>query len=287
MSGAGDHETSRPPRERALRAPLRFLDPSEGSLPPTNYFGVDPPPGVPRRLGTRETTVCIRDLRLVDDLSWEQEGFVLANHEEGVVADFHDESLLANAYEASVRRLVGALTGARRVVVFDRTHRSSAVTGRAGPGADSVVNEAHNDYTPTSGPLRAREMLERFAPDEDLDQVLARRYVIFNVWRPTNGPIDQWPLAVCDRTTLEAQDLVDAELKWAHRTGYVAILRHDPRQRWFYAPQMTPAEALVFVCYDSAAPHGAWGAHTAFADPASSPDARVRESLETRVIALF
>ncbi len=254
---------------------------------PTNYFGVEPPPGVPSRLSTHEVTVCVRDLRLVDDLSLEREGFVLVDHPEGVVADFHDESLLASAYEESVRRIIGELSGARRIVVFDRTHRSSAVTTRSGPGADAVVNEAHNDYTAMSGPMRVREMLPRFAPDEDLERALAGRYVIYDLWRPTNGPVEQWPLALCDGTTLQASDLVEAELRWPHRTGHVAILRHEPRHRWFYAPRMTPAEALLFVCYDSADPHGAWGAHTAFADPNSAPGARVRESLETRVIALF
>ena len=130
-------------------------------------------------------------------------------------------------------------------------------------------------------------MLPLFAPDEDVTEVLSRRHAILNVWRPTNGPVEQWPLAVCDRTTIERADLVDAELKYAHRTGYVAVLRHDPGQRWFHVPRMLPSEVLAFTCYDSALPDIAWGAHTAFADPTSPPGARVRESLETRVIALF
>jgi hypothetical protein len=271
-----------------LLAPLTFLDQVTGT--PTNYFGVSPPPGVPARFPTRKVVVPVHDARWIrasGGTSWEREGFVLEPHPEGVVADFHDEALLAGPYEESVRRLVCAITGARRAVVFDRTHRSSAVKARSGFGTDMVVDESHNDYTASSGPERAREMLPRFAPDEDVDEALSRRFAILNVWRPINGPVEQWPLAVCDRTTMNASDLVDAELKWAHRTGYVAVLRHEPRQRWFYVPRMEPAEVLAFTCYDSAFPDIAWGAHTAFADPTSRPDARVRESLETRVIALF
>jgi hypothetical protein len=271
-----------------LLAPITFLDGDRLIGSPTNYFGIAPPPGVPSRLPTRKVTVAVHDARaLPTATSWEREGFVFAPHPDGVVADFHDETLLAGPYEESVRRLVCEITGARRAVVFDRTHRSSAITARPGPGADRVVDEAHNDYTASSGPERAREMLPQFAPDEDLEQALSRRYAILNVWRPTNGVVEQWPLAVCDRTSIERADLVDAELRYAHRTGYVAVLRHDPGQRWFYVPRMHPAEVLAFTCYDSAHPEIAWGAHTGFADPTTKPGARVRESLETRVIALF
>jgi hypothetical protein len=273
----------------SLLAPITFLDGDRLVGTPTNYFSIPPPPGVPARLPTRKVTVPVHDARALASAgtSWEREGFVLAAHPEGVVADFHDEALLAGPYEESVRRLVCALTGARRAVVFDRTHRSSAITARPGAGPDMVVDEAHNDYTASSGPDRVREMLPKHAPDEDLAQALARRHAILNVWRPTNGVVEQWPLAVCDRTTIERDDLVDAELRYANRTGHVAVLRHHRAQRWYYVPRMGPAEALAFTCYDSALPDIAWGAHTAFADPTTPPGARVRESLETRVIALF
>jgi len=50
---------------------------------------------------------------------------------------------------------------------------------------------------------------------------------------------------------------------------------------------MAVTEALVFTCYDSARSTVRFGAHTAFADPTTRADARTRESIEVRTIALF
>jgi hypothetical protein len=184
---------------------------------------------------------------------------------------------------------VCAVTGAARAVVFDHTHRSSGVARRAADGTDIAVDEAHNDYTARSGPRRVRELLAALLPGEDPDAVMRSRYLICNVWRPINGAVEQWPLAVCDVQSLAPGDFVDAELHWPHRTGHVCAIRHRAGQRWLYVPAMTVDEALVFVCYDSRARDGGvrFGAHTAFSDPTSPPGARVRESVEVRTIALF
>jgi hypothetical protein len=115
------------------------------------------------------------------------------------------------------------------------------------------------------------------------------RYAIFNVWRPTHGPVEQWPLAICDMRSMAREDFVDAELRWPHRTGHVCAVRHNPAHRWLYFPWMDVGQALVFKCYDSVGDvQGArFGAHTAFVDPGSPEGARTRESIEVRAIALF
>lgn len=128
-----------------------------------------------------------------------------------------------------------------------------------------------------------------YYPAVERDAVMRRRHAIFNVWRPISGPVEQWPLAVCDMQSLAPGDFVDAELHWPHRAGHVCAIRHRAAQRWLYAPAMDVDEALVFTCYDSVARPGGvrFAAHTAFADPTSPPGARTRESIEVRTIALF
>jgi hypothetical protein len=131
-------------------------------------------------------------------------------------------------------------------------------------------------------------MLARHAPDEAIDAVMQRRFAILNVWRPTNGVVEQLPLAIADMRTVRPEDHIDAELYWRERTGFVSAVRHHHAQRWFYVPRMRPDEVLIFTTYDSLAHEGRhFGAHTAFDDPTSPPNARVRESVEVRVIALF
>jgi hypothetical protein len=271
-----------------VRGVLTFLGDVRGT--PTNYLdGVEPPPGVPRHYPRVRREVPIFDGRRVQaPTSTDREGFVIADDPDAIVADFRDEAVLRSTYYPSVERLVRAVTGAWRVVIFDHTHRSSSLSRRAADSTDVAVEEVHNDYTAASGPRRVRELLGRLLPDEDTDALMQRRFGVFNVWRPTNGVVQRWPLALCDMRTLDPGHIVDAELKWPHRTGYVCAIRHNPVQRWFTFPAMDTREALVFKCYDSAAVDGAhFGAHTAFDDPTSSPDGRPRESIEVRAIALF
>jgi hypothetical protein len=259
----------------SVTAALAFLDRSEGT--PANYFDVAPPVGRPRMYPTRSVAVRIEDARpIAGELSLSHQGFVVRSHP----AAAHDDRAIENL----VRRAVGA----RRALVFDRTHRSSAIDSRSGGGPETAVRQVHNDYTPTSGPARVREMLARHAPDEAIDAVMQRRFAILNVWRPTNGVVEQLPLAIADMRTVRPEDHVDAELHWRERTGFVSAVRHHHAQRWFYVPRMRPDEVLIFTTYDSVAREGRhFGAHSAFDDPTSPPNARVRESVEARIIALF
>lgn len=271
-----------------MRALLTFLGEVSGT--PTNYFDVEPPPGTPRLYPRIRCEVVVHDARAIaGGLSVDREGVVLADHREGMIGDFRDDQALRSTYYPSVERLVCAVTGAARALVFDHTHRSSAVARRAPDGTDIAVDEAHNDYTERSGPRRVRELLAGLLPGEDPDALLRGRHAIFNVWRPINGPVEQWPLAVCDMQSMSLDDFVDAELRWPHRTGHVCAIRHNPAHRWLYVPAMDVGQALVFKCYDSATPGGTvrFGAHTAFVDPTSQGGARTRESIEVRTIALF
>jgi hypothetical protein len=271
---------------RDVRAPLTFIGEVSGT--PTNYFDVEPPPGTPSLYPRIRCEVAVRDARaMAGGLSIDREGVVLADHREGVIGEFRDEQALRSTYYPAVERLVCAVTGAARALVFDHTHRSSAVPRRAADGTDVAVDEAHNDYTERSGPRRVRELLAGLVPDEDPDELMRDRYAIFNVWRAINGTVEQWPLAICDMTSMKREDFVDAELRWPHRTGHVCAVRYSPAQRWLYVPSMDVAEVLVFKCYDSAPGAVRFGAHTAFADPTSPAGARTRESIEVRTIALF
>jgi hypothetical protein len=273
---------------RDVRALLTFIGEVSGT--PTNYFDVEPPAGTPARYSRVRCEVVVRDARpTAGRLAVDREGVVLADHRDGLIVDFRDEQALRSTYYPAVERLVCTVTGAARALVFDHTHRSSAVSRRATDGTDVAVDEAHNDYTERSGPRRVRELLAGLVPDEDPDQLMRGRYAIFNVWRPINGAVEQWPLAVCDMQSMTPEDFVDAELRWPHRTGHVCAVRHRAAHRWLHFPSMDVAEALVFKCYDSAT-HGRavrFGAHTAFNDPTSQPGARTRESIEVRTIALF
>ena len=63
--------------------------------------------------------------------------------------------------------------------------------------------------------------------------------------------MDEWPLAVCDGTTVIQDDLVETD---SIRQGSVSMhyyVKYDPGQRWYFLDRQTPDEALVFKHFDS------------------------------------
>jgi hypothetical protein len=214
--------------------------------------------------------------------SLEENGFVFVEHRTAV-KDFFDPAELEKVYYPEVAALIQALSGARRVHVFDHTLRSGDPAEREARLVREPVLSAHNDYTEWSGPNRVREIM-----GDEADSLLRRRFSIIQVWRAINRPIESNPLAIADARSIPAEDLLVAERRYPHRVGQTYRLKHGPGHRWFYFPRMRRDEALVFKVFDSEKNDGArWTAHTAFDIPSPPPNARPRESIEIRTLAFF
>ena len=216
------------------------------------------------------------------ELSLEGSGFVLVDHRTAM-KDFFDEAELKAVYFPEVERLIRDQSGASRVVVFDHTLRSGDESEREARLVREPVLSAHNDYTEWSGPQRVRELM-----GDEAERLLQRRFAVIQVWRAINQPIQSNPLAVCDARSVSADDLMVAERRYPHRVGQTYRLRHNPKHRWFYFPQMRRDEALVFKVYDSEQQGRArFTPHTSFDDPATPPGAPPRQSIEARAFAFY
>jgi hypothetical protein len=237
-----------------------------------------------RRTGaTEQRPMRIRDARpLVGELSLDQNGFVLVEHRTAV-SDFFDAPQLETVYYPEIQRLVQAVSGASRVVVFDHTLRSGDLIEQEARRTREPVLWAHNDYTEWSGPQRLREILPAEA-----ERLLQHRFAIIQVWRAIDGPIQSNPLALLDARSVSARDLLPAERRYPHRVGETYQLCYNPEHRWFYFPQMRREEAVVFKVYDSQTNVPArFTPHTSFFDPATPTDAPPRQSIEVRTLAFF
>lgn len=74
----------------------------------------------------------------------------------------------------------------------------------------------------------------------------------FSVWRPIKHHIEDWPLALCDGSTLEGSDLIPCDhVTEKFATDTIYPLR-NPRQKWYYLNKQTPEEAILFKNFDSA-----------------------------------
>ena len=268
-------------REAAdIEAELVYL--SDTVIPPVTYYDQ---PGPARRVGNYAGfRVPVRDMRaLAEGLSLDREGFRLIRHTTQV-KDFYDAEEVEAVYYPEVAAAIRAATGATRAIVFDHTLR---IEGNL-DGQDTIhrapVRLVHNDYTHESGPRRVRQLV-----GEDEAQLwLSGRVIEVNLWRPIKGPVQQAPLALADASTLSPEDIVPVDLVYPGRTGEIYHVVHSPRHRWYYAPAMTPEEAVLIKGYDSAIDGRArFTPHTAFDLPDTPADAAPRESIEARVFACF
>jgi hypothetical protein len=219
--------------------------------------------------------------------SIEREGFEL-HAAPTQVTDFGDEDAIRSVYYREAEALARASTGASRAHVFDHLvrrrepGRPALSFGRHVAGATPSANgRVHNDYTEASGRQRPGLVLG--------DEAAAvGRHAIVNIWRPISGPVLDTPLALCDARTVSAEDLVEAEVRYAARTGEIYLARHAPRHRWFYYSAMHRSEALIFRQYDShAGGVPRFVPHAAFDHPEAPPDALPRESIEVRCLVVF
>ena len=263
-----------------VKAELNYLAPIAGK-PRTYAF--DPPPGEPKSTALPEPHVVpIFDGRLIaKSFSLDREGFQLVRHPT-VVRNFYDEEEVRRVYYPAVEAFLKATLKADRVVIFDHTVRKrvDGAPDIRGAGPRQPATRVHVDQTATSGANRVREHL----PDE-ADELLKGRVQVINLWRPIRGPLRDSPLAMLDGTTVKASDLVASDLIYPNRSGETYSVTFNPDHRWFYFPKMTPDEAILLKCYDSATDgRTRFGPHTAFTDPTTPADAPPRESIELRTL---
>jgi hypothetical protein len=228
--------------------------------------------------------VVIRDARDRDTSpTLDREGFCL-RRQPTAIEDFYALEAQRAVYEAELRDLVVAETGAGAALVFDHTLRSDSRAVRGERSTREPASVIHNDYTDRSAAKRLRDLL----PAEEAGARLSRRFAIVNVWRSIGPPVLNSPLACCDAGTVDPADLVASERRAEERVGELQLVRFNPDHRWYYFPQMTRDEALLLKTFDSATDGRARRVvHSAFDNPRAPADAPARESIESRLLVFF
>jgi hypothetical protein len=273
------------PSTGAVTAPLNFIVPRAGKpvLESSALTG-----GAPRELfAIQAREVDILDLRpLAETFSLDREGFVL-REVPTAVDDLYDDRAVEAVYYREIEALLKRELGASRVAIFDTTRRSDAAAGAVNrDGARGPAGRVHVDYTQTSGPHRAADVLGK----AEVARLRAKgaRIVQVNVWRPIRGPVQRAPLALADAASVRAEALVATDQIFPDRVGEIYHLAYDAGQRWFYAPEMTRDEVLLIKGWDSLDDGRArFTPHSAFVPPQQRNDAPPRESIEIRTFAVI
>ena len=213
-------------------------------------------------------------------------GFLLVR-QPTAVSDWTDAKEVAAVYYEECRALLQRLLpGANVHPTQSHTYRNEDIKEhywkdgiQYGPCAAAV----HNDYADTltedgSAVERKFTEIQGMATDQ--------RVLGINIWRSVSPqPLARFPLAVCDRTSIDPDDLeYNLNPNAKPRPFNAHYCRPNDAQRWHYYSAMTRDEALVFTTYDS---HPAQGGifrptlHTAVPIDGSEGRQR-RESVEVR-----
>ncbi len=243
--------------------------------------------------------VQMNNARLASEpLSVDQQGFQLVNWPSTVVRERLDELVAENsapsdvmgpvnlAYLAELEPLILALSGAREVFAQYGTMTVRFSKRAAQRSWMTTAQFAHLDFAKTD--------IDRLLTDtlELTGRTVApyRRYVMMQAWRVLTPPPQDVPLAICDGRSVSNDDMIQLDFigpkgsrnELLHSRG----CRFSPRHQWYYFPNMTPDEVMIFKGFDSDIPDAMNAMHTAFEDE-SAVGAVPRGSVECRFIALY
>lgn len=188
---------------------------------------------------------------------------------------FDSEDEIKRVYYPEVEKLLlGCIPGAHRVVVLGHGVRKQDKDGHRQP-----ILFVHCDHSES-----VAEELAGKHRSPDMAAGLQDRVRIFSIWRPLNSVVQSMPLAFASSASLDKTDLFPVELRYPGGVEWFTGLKYNPHQRWFYWSGMKPDERLLLKCTDSALVVGKQAPHSAFSDPRTPPEAKLRESIEVRAL---
>ena len=248
--------------------------------------------GKTERVPEKREKVNIYDCRLMrNNLDLDIEGFEL-HQIPTEFNDFYNSEEVIRRYYPEVESEMEQRLSAFKVIVFDHNVRCQVKADSGQDGVREPVDGAHNDYTLSSGPRRIKEILE----DNGLSTLLSKRCALVNFWRPIRGPVEDFPLAICDAQTTTLADFIpttiehyqESDLTSPSLVGEIYSFKHNPNHRWFYAPKMTPDEVILLKCFDSGTNgQASFTGHTGFLNPNLPKKFTPRESIEARTLVVY
>ncbi len=227
--------------------------------------------------------------------SLEREGFELFTSPSRVVRERLDELVAQKPllqmrpiefdYWDETIPLIQQRTGARDVLpLHASTVRYSSRANRS--EMMTPAGWAHLDYETDE----TAEQLQQTLGQSGRDIEPFSRYVLYQAWRALSDPPQDYPLAVCDARTVSIADIVPIDYHLSTDEGDVTYRsqgsHYSDHHEWWYFPDLTIDEMIVFVGSDSTRPYEPNTLHVAFEDT-TVHDPVPRSSLETRYFALF
>ncbi|KAH9883002.1 hypothetical protein J1614_000368, partial [Plenodomus biglobosus] len=243
--------------------------------------------------------VLVRDMRCsapAGGFTLETHGFEVVRHDSGF-DDWEDREAVEGRYLGEVEGLVRRVLGVGlRVRVYDwRVRRGVGVGGGVGGGSGGGNGE-ENGGIKYARPLRTLRMVldqtvrgmvkrVRHCMGSEAEELLKGRVRMVNLWRPLHHPPSNWPLALCDATTVSPTDLIPTSFITPNYVGEMYNVMYHPDHTWYYLSQQEPDEVLLFKIADSRTDVRAkYCPHASFWLEGEEREGVLRESIEVRVL---
>ncbi|KAH8746035.1 methyltransferase CmcJ [Hyaloscypha finlandica] len=279
--------------DQGLMVTLKFLDWQElyeTEKPFQIFINIPDEPEDKRtsNLVFEDVEVAVHDVRGREkDFDLDANGFRFLKHS-SILDDFHSKALIEDIYLPEVEALLRKeVEDVDKVFFFDWRLRNTLPEATNGIiDLNDLTNwlrpvmHVHIDQSPHAVLNRIKLQFK-----DEAQQLLKGRVRIINVWRPLVDAIQDWPLAICDGTTVSPDDLVETDHVRRQYTGSTMYLKHNDSQRFYYMNGQGKDDVLIFKNFDSKrSVKGKFAPHASFQHP-NPPKERVpRESIEVRAI---
>ncbi|KAJ3541339.1 hypothetical protein NM208_g4656 [Fusarium decemcellulare] len=274
----------------SIETSMHFLSPSPTYTQEKPYSLRYPPPrNLAQSNVLRERhSIRLANMRGNPSLVLEQCGFELLPFPSPLsYEDFAEPLNITAKFLPQLGAEIKQLLGAHHVVPIDfsvrRRHRKFPVSTGENYEHDQPTAMAHIDFTVQEGERMLRIMFGDRAED-----IISHPWKVVNAWRPLRGPLNDWPLGLCDARSVDyAADTMPADIVYREWATENLQIHYNPRHKWYFLPDQTTDEVLLFKSAEScpespqAVPHGS------FCNPKTDKDEPPRESIDCRFFVLF
>ncbi|KAI0139027.1 hypothetical protein F4776DRAFT_617774 [Hypoxylon sp. NC0597] len=235
--------------------------------------------------------VTVYSMRNKDNISLEKTGFCYVEHESKYIPNLGVDADIITEYRKESEELLRSLFNAEFVHCYDcKIRKNTPMTlEKYDPSDPFLVEEvavgAHVDISLDTIPRLLKNVL-----NEDQLATFFRpgyRFRLINTWRSILPECEDRPLALCDYSSTDANDLVATDRVYPKWNQEIYYLKYNKNQRWYWLPNQRSNEPFLFMTYDSHSGSNArYCPHVSIENPMALSHAPPRESIETRNLVI-
>ncbi|CZT11149.1 uncharacterized protein RCO7_05576 [Rhynchosporium graminicola] len=194
-------------------------------------------------------TVSISDIRgLEAAFNFENNGFAVVQMESAMqYQDFDDLEKIRNVYCAEIASCLLQYFEAQEVHIFDfavrRRHPSYPFEVVGELPTLQPATQVHVD----SSYENLISLIRNLSGDKADDVLREYDCSYSNVWKPLQGPVKDWSLAICDAATVKSRDeFMATDVIGEKNLSEDLRVFHDDDHKWYYLSEQMPDELLMF-----------------------------------------